>query len=439
MAQESEALFPGGVTHDGRAASPFPLSYTRADKAEKVDLDGNVVIDYWMGNGALMLGHNPPAVTSAIAAQIGNGTHFGGGHPYEIQWAKQIVELVPSAEQVRFVASGTAATLLALRIARAKTGRTRIARFEGHFHGWNDWMAVGNRYPFDRPSSGGIPPSVQSEIIVLPNDDFSAAEAALADRDVAGIILEPGGGTQGRVPLANTMLSGLRELCDATDTTLIFDEVVSGFRVDPGGVQRQTGITPDITTLAKIAAGGLPGGAVCGATEYMEVLSFSQPAGRQRIAHPGTFNANPLTAVAGTAMLREIEDGEPLDRAAGSARILRDGLNELIRVAGIAGCAYGDRSIVHVLLGEAGERLKISGGDPTELSPRGALAINPDLLSGWRTACMYHGLDLMGPTMMVSSVHTGEVVEESLSRFERVFDTLGRCAELPIRVERIAA
>ena len=147
-AETSSQLLPGGVAHDGRATTPFPLLIASAAGPYKHDLDGNELIDYWMGHGALMLGHSPPAVVDAVATQCRLGTHYGASHIAEVRWAQRIVDLVPSAERVRFVASGTEATLMALRLSRAATGRTRICRFEGHFHGWHDWVVLGNRHPF---------------------------------------------------------------------------------------------------------------------------------------------------------------------------------------------------------------------------------------------------------------------------------------------------
>jgi glutamate-1-semialdehyde 2,1-aminomutase len=359
-----------------------------------------------------------------VTDQLNKGTHYGANHVAEVRWAQRIVDLVPSAERVRFVASGTEATLMALRVARAATGRSLICRFEGHFHGWHDWVALGNRYPFDRPSSGGIPPSVTAEITVLPNNDVAAAARALAQRDVAAVILEPGGGTQGRVPIAAEFLRALRALTTESGTVLIFDEVVSGFRIAPGGVQERTGVIPDLTALAKIVAGGMPGGAVCGRAALMDVLAFSPPPGTTRVAHPGTFNANPLSAVAGTVMLEEIADGQALDAAATRADQLRLGLNALLDDTGLSGWAYGDRSIVHLLLGEAGVRARQAAVCGESLEPRELLALDPTLSGSLRTACLFHGLDLMGPTMMVSSVHDRAVIAESLARFRAVFATL---------------
>jgi glutamate-1-semialdehyde 2,1-aminomutase len=432
-AQTSRDLLPGGVAHDGRAAAPFPLFIDSAAGPRKHDVDGHDLIDYWMGHGALMLGHNHPAIVTAVATQLACGTHYGANHVAEVRWAQRIVDLVPSAERVRFVASGTEATLMALRVARAATGRSRICRFEGHFHGWHDWVSVGNRYPFDQPSSGGVPPSVTAEITVLPNNDIAAATRTLGQRDVAAVILEPGGGTQGRVPIDSAFLHALRELTSETGTVLIFDEVVSGFRVAPGGIQERTGVIPDVTALAKIVAGGLPGGAVCGRAALMDVLAFTPPPGATRVAHPGTFNANPLSAVAGSAILAAIADGTALETAADQAGLLRSGLNTLLVEAGISGWAYGNRSIIHLLLGEAGSHARQAVAEGRQLDAREVLALDPTLASALRTACLFHGLDLMGPTMMVSSVHDRAVIAESLERFRAVFDTLRKLSLLEAR------
>ena len=426
-AQAAAHLLPEGITHDGRAAAPFPLFIEEARGACKRDVDGHEIIDYWMGHGALMLGHNPEPVVAALARQLARGTHFGGSHPAEVRWAQRIIDLVPSAERVRFVASGTEATLLALRLARAATERSRVIRFEGHFHGWHDWAVLGNRAPFQQPSSGGVPPSVAAEIIVLPANDSDALGRALAAGDVAAVILEPGGGTQGRTPVTRAFLHTLRDLTRRAGAVLIFDEVVTGFRCSPGGVQAISGVTPDLTALAKIVAGGLPGGAVCGRADLMDLLSFAPQAGRQRVAHPGTFNANPLSAAAGAAMLAAIADGAPLAAAAASAATLRVRLNELLAELSLPGFAYGDHAIVHLLLGPPGETLRQAGGDTTRLSARELLGSDPAVTAGLRTACLYHGLDLMGPTLMISSAHTAPVIAETVSRFGEVFRTLVDC------------
>jgi glutamate-1-semialdehyde 2,1-aminomutase len=424
LSMAAEAAMAGGVAHDGRATAPFPLFVEAARGAKKWTADGHELIDYWMGHGALMLGHGHPDVTAAVTAQVDKGTHYGASHEAEVRWAHKIIEMVPSAELVRFVASRTEATHLALRLARAATGRSRICRFEGHFHGWHDWVVLGNRAPFDRPSSAGISPAVCNEITVLANNDADGLHEVLSGRDVAAVILEPGGGTQGRIPLSPVFLRDVRSLTEQHGTVLIFDEVVTGFRVAPGGVQERSGVTPDLTTLAKIVAGGLPGGAVCGRREIMDMLSLTPPAGVIRVAHPGTFNANPLSATAGVAMLDAVADGSVLDAAALSAAALREGINRLLLESRLPGWAYGERSIVHLLLGPAGRKARETDGDVTRLLPTELLAADPIVSRTFRTACLFHGLDLMGPTMMVSSVHEPTEIAESLARFERAFTTL---------------
>lgn len=423
-ASAAARVLAGGVTHDGRAATPFPLVVERAQGARKRSIDGHDLIDFWMGHGALLLGHGHPAIESAVAAQLEKGTHYGASHRMEAAWAQKIIELVPSADLVRFVASGTEATHMALRLARAATGRAHIVRFEGHFHGWHDWVVLGNRAPFDRPSSAGVSPAVRDEITVLPNNDAEALRQTLASGDVAAVILEPGGGTQGRIPLDDGFLRDVRTLTARCGTVLVFDEVVTGFRIARGGVQQESGVVPDLTTLAKIVAGGLPGGAVCGKREVMELLSFSTPTGGMRVAHPGTFNANPLSAAAGDAMLTEVSTGTAVEDAAAHAAVLRNEINGLLGVAGIAGYAYGEGSIVHVLLGPVGAQVRAASGKLDAIPAAALLAADPVLSLAFRTACLFHGLDLMGPTLMVATVHDTREIDEALARFAQVFATL---------------
>src|SRR5262249_20337297 len=224
--------------------------------------------------------------------------HPGACHELESRWAELVIRLVPSAEMVRFTSSGTEASLLALRVARAATGRNKIVKFGGHFHGWHDQIAVGSDPPFERPDTAGLagePP------IVLPVDERALGQA-LAGRDVAAVMLEPSGAAWATVPMPDGFLAAARKLADDTGTLLIFDEVVSGFRWAPGGIQQTSGVLPDLTVLGKVLAGGMPGGAVCGRADLMQLLA-GPAAGSRRVAHPGTHNAHPLAAAAGVATL----------------------------------------------------------------------------------------------------------------------------------------
>ncbi len=402
--ERASAVFPSAINHDSRHMAPFPLTFVRAAGGVKWDLDAHETVDLVMGHGSLVLGHGHPAVVEAVREQAGRGTHLGGSNDLEAECAEAIVAMVPSAERVRFVGSGTEATLLALRVARAATGRDTIVRFQGHFHGWHDTVVFGNRAPFDRPTSAGVPESTFGHVRVLAPNDSVALEAALAERDVAAVILEPGGGTIGKVPADPAWIRALSAATRATGTVLVFDEVVTGFRASPGGVQAAIGVTPDLTTLAKALCGGLPGGALVGRADLMGVLAFGD--GRGKVAHPGTFNANPLSLAACRAVLPVLASGAPQAAATRSAERLRASWNEAFGRAGVDGCAYGEDSTVHLHL-----------GDPTPTADArlaGAAAAATRL----RARLLYHGVDLLGPHGWLSSAHTEAQLERAVTALE---------------------
>lgn len=286
--------FPSGVTHDGRYMQPFSVAIDHAEGAYKWDIDGQRLIDYWQGHGALLLGHSHPALVAAVQQQIGRGTHYGANHALEIRWAEAIKGCFPHIERLRFTSSGTEATLLALRLARAYTRKPTIIRFTGHFHGWHDLLA--------QDAAGKVLPGVleklTSELLILP-PSLTTLEQILAERDdLAALVLEPSGASYGTQPLPDDFLRQVRKLTAERNILLICDEVVTGFRVAPGGVQERAGVTADLTALAKIVAGGLPGGAIGGRAEILEQIAFGDDAWNAtcKIEHQGTFNANPLQA-----------------------------------------------------------------------------------------------------------------------------------------------
>src|SRR5919108_1555384 len=341
--ERARQLFPDGVTHDNRRMQPFPIFVDRADGAHKWDADGRCYIDYWMGHGALLLGHNPPHVRDAVIEQAARGTHYGASHALEVSWAEWLCKLVPCAERVRFTASGTEATHMALRLARAYTGKRRVIKFAGHFHGWHEGLEVGVQTPYETvPEPGQMPEAVEAVALCPPND-IEAVRAVLAAGDVAAIILEPTGGHFGTVPVAPGFLQRLREEATRAGVVLIFDEVVTGFRVAPGGAQALFGVTPDLSTFAKILAGGLPGGAVAGRADVLAFLD-TEVSGHTKIHHPGTFNANPLSAAAGMAMLSSIADGAAIRFADEQAAKLRYGLNAILARERVAWKVYGKHS-----------------------------------------------------------------------------------------------
>jgi len=400
-------LLPGGVTHDVRLTAPFPVAVARAEGARKWDLDGHELICYAMGHGALLLGHCHPEVVSAVRAQAGKVFLPGASHELESDWTGLVIRLVPSAELVRFTASGTEATLLALRVARAATGRDRIVKLAGHFHGWHDQVALGADPPFDGPDTAGLPRAIADTVTVIPAD-AQALAAALAAGDVAAVIMEPSGAAWGTVPLPEGFLAAARQLTEAAGTLLVFDEVVTGFRWAPGGVQEVVGVRPDLTALGKILAGGMPAGAVCGRADL--IAHIGGPGyGPGRVAHPGTHNAHPVSAAAGITTLGLAASGELQAGADQTAASLREGLNAAFAEAGVAGCAYGNSSTFHLLFGHTTpdglEVGTLKGGVPGELSP----ALHCAMLS--RGVHLFHGSGFL------SSAHGDREVEQTVAAF----------------------
>jgi glutamate-1-semialdehyde 2,1-aminomutase len=411
--ERARRVIPGGITHDGRHLTPFPLYIERAAGPRKWDVDGREYIDYWMGHGALFLGHSHPALVEAVQRQIARGTHYGACHELEVEWAEWITRLIPSAELVRFTMSGTEATHLALRLARAYTGRPKVLKFTGHFHGWHDGVSAGVNPPFDVPMSAGIPGGVLGEVLLAPPNDIDAVEQLLASRsDIGTVILEPSGGQAGVFPIDPGFLKDLRQLTQDRGTVLIFDEVITGFRYAPGGAQEYYGVTPDMTTLAKIVAGGLPGAAVCGRRDILGLMAFGDDAEwnrSKRVAQNGTYNSNPIVAAAGIAMLSQIADGKHHERANALGAEMRSAFNDVFRKAGAPMVAYGDVSIVHISL---------DGPAPTpgKSAPK---AKNSALVHKWRCALILHGVDMSQNHGWVSAVHTDREIEETVQAVGR--------------------
>ena len=338
----AQKLFPNGVTHVGRYLQPHALFVSRAAGSHKWDVDGNEYVDYFGGHGALILGHNHPAVVEAVEAQLARGSHYGASHELELEWAELIQRMIPSAQRVRFTSSGTEATMLALRVARAYTGKPMVARFAGHFHGWHDQVAFAGEVP------PGILPELAQRTLLCPPDAIEPVRKICESRDdIAAVILEPTGATFGQIPLPPQFLAELRELTARRGIVLIFDEVITGFRCSPGGAQGFYGITPDLTTLAKIVAGGYPGAALAGRADLLAVMGYrgsQMPA----VVQQGTFNANPMSAAAGIAALRLVCNTDVLSKANQTAATIRSEMNAVIRRCGLPWCAYGEFSGFHI-------------------------------------------------------------------------------------------
>jgi glutamate-1-semialdehyde 2,1-aminomutase len=422
--EQARDIFPNGVTHDLRYLEPFPVYIDRAQGAAKWDVDGHQLIDYWSGHGALLLGHSHPDVVAAVQRQMGRATHPGGCHELEIEWGQWVQRLVPSAERVRFVSSGTEATLMALRLVRIHTGRPCVLKFAGHFHGWNDFLIPAADPPFDGSPVPGVPSEVACATVVVPPNDPDAVERALRSDDrIGGVILEPTGGHFGQVPVRGDFLRALRDLTTRHGRLLIFDEVITGFRVHPRGAQGHYGVTPDLTTLAKILAGGLPGGCVAGRADLLAPLEFRP--GKPKMKHPGTFNANPLSAAAGTTTLRIVASGEPSRRANEMGRLLRQRLNALFASRGATWVAYGEFSGFKLLTDYDGPRPASDdfipyGGALEKLEGRK----NTGLVHAFRRGMLLHGVDLPGLGGMTTAAHTEAEVERTVAAVAATLDEL---------------
>ncbi len=425
-------VLPSGVTHDTRYLQPHPIFVERAQGSRKWDVDGNEYVDYFGGHGALMLGHNHPVVTEAVREQLERGTHYGASHELELEWAELVVRMVPCAEKVRFTSSGTEATMLALRIARAYTERRKILRFDSHFHGWHDQVAFGSPATSADELPSGITRGMAENIALCPPNDMDAAEALLDSGEIAAVIFEPTGATFGRVPTADGVPHKLRQLTARTGTLLIFDEVITGFRVARGGAQEVYGVTPDLAVMAKSMAGGFPGGAVVGRADVMDMLTMkdAQWNARRRIAHQGTFNANPISAAAGLAQLKMIAEGDVIEHANANGEQLRRLLAEVSAEEGSNAVVYGTYSGFHFFCDDEDRVVTCEAIYNGEV-PYGVLkgGIPGALISDFRAGMLAAGVDLVPwPGGLISAVHTDEDLEQTAAAFRQVLRQLEKAA-----------
>ncbi|MEJ2513155.1 MAG: aspartate aminotransferase family protein [Anaerolineales bacterium] len=316
--QQNRTVMPAGVGSLFRLADPFPMVIKKAKGARVWDADGNEYLDFMLGFSVMILGNAPDEVQEALIEALPGGTHYGQCHEHEYEFAKLFCDMVPGVDKVAFCNSGTEATMYALRLARATTGRPLIAKFEGGYHGTHDLLAVslgrphpdpGRFGPIENPTaipeSPGLAEGAWKDTIVLPLNHPAAFEKILeyAPR-LAGVIIEPVQGAGGTIPASKEFLSELRRITREIGAFLIFDEVITGFRLAPGGAQEFYGITPDVSTYGKVAGGGLPFGALGGTTEAMRLTEYDVTPNPILVA--GTFNGNPMVTAAGSAVLQRI-------------------------------------------------------------------------------------------------------------------------------------
>ncbi len=405
----AQAVIPGGVNspvRSFRSVGGEPFFVDRGEGAHLYDTRGRRYVDYVLSWGPLILGHAHPVVTEALGQQLDRGTSYGAPTEAEVELAERIVRLVPTVEMVRLVNSGTEATMTALRLARATTGRPLVLKFTGCYHGHADafLVAAGSGVAtLGLPDSPGVSETVAAETLVLPFNDLAAVETLFGARgnDISSVFVEPVVGNSGLIPPVEGFLEGLRTITERHGTLLVFDEVMTGFRVALGGAQERYGIEPDLTTLGKVIGGGLPVGAFGGRRDLMEQIAPAGP-----VYQAGTLSGNPLATAAGNAQLRYLDEEDPFDDLARAAERLSGGVVSALAEAGIpaTGCSVGSMWGVFFSQESIHSFEEAQGADL-------------DTFRAFHRACLHRGVFLAPSPFeagFVSTAHTSDVIDETL-------------------------
>lgn len=417
MYERAKKVIPAGVTRELRFFEPYPFYVRKALGSRVYDVDGNEYLDYWMGHAALVLGHMHPVIVDAVREQIELGFHFGYAHEWEVEFAEEVISAVPGIEMVRFVNSGTEANIHAIRLARAYTGRIKIAKIEGGWHGVCDPLDAAVRPPYEEPESAGISPAVGQEVVAIPYNDIEAAEKAAKSEELAAIIVEPV--LRGAIPAEREYLKGLREICDRTGTILIFDEVITGFRMALGGGQEYYGVMPDITTLGKAAGGGeFPIGVFGGRRDIMELMDHTKRGHKSEyVKQGGTYSGNPLVMRAGVAAIREYKKEYVYNHINKLGEKLMRELDDLIGRFNVNASVTGVGSMV---------KLHFVGKPPKNA---GEAASRKEEEKRYFSHLLYQGILAMTPSsprFFISLPHTEEDVERTVIATEGYFKTINK-------------
>lgn len=410
MISEASQVLPGGVNSNFRIGmKPTPLVFERGEGPYLFDVDGNRMIDYYLGMGPMILGHNPVPVIEAVRKQLDTGILFAGQTEIEHEAARLVCEMVPSAEKVRFSCAGSEVVQAAWRLARAHTGRSTIVKFEGHYHGWLDsvlWSVAPPPEEYGQPEAPvPIPASTGQDVLagkntdVLPWNDLELVRQRLERGDVAAVIMEPAMCNTSTIFPAEGYLEGVREACTETHTLLIFDEVITGFRVAPGGAQSLFGVTPDLTTMGKAIANGFPLSCIAGRADLMDLFVTGG------VMHGGTYNGQPATMAALIATLTELGKPETFEALTTQGNRLKDGIAQALSDAGIQARVEGFPQVFHVGFG--------IGGPVTDY--RSSLQTDKERYIRFTEALHYQGVRaLERGAWFMSSAHTSDVVDATV-------------------------
>ncbi len=409
--EEAKKVLVGGVNSPVRAMRPYPFFTARGEGCRLYDIDNRSYIDYCLAYGPLILGHAYPKVVRAIEEQVEKGTVYGTPTEIEVKFAKKIAAHVPSAEVVRFVNTGTEATMAAIRLARGVTGRKKIVKFEGAFHGAHDCVLVkagSGATTHGTPNSLGIPEETTKNTLLAPFNDEKAVEKILErEKEIAAVILEPVMGNAGCIMPKEGYLQFLREITQENNVLLIFDEVITGYRLSLGGAQKYYNVTPDVTTLGKIIGGGLPIGAIAASREIMEQLS---PVGR--VYQAGTFNGNPLSMAAGYAAVSKLENGRVYKKLEKLGSNIREGLKKICEELKIKAKVYGAASMF---------QMYFTGREVVDY--REALQANAEFFLKFQRELLERGI-FLPPSQyecnFISYAHSEREINETLQKVEEV-------------------
>lgn len=410
---ESKKFLPGGVDSPVRAIKPYPFFAESAKGSKITDVDGNSYIDYCLAYGPMVLGHSNPDVIAEVEKQLVKGSAYGVPTEKEIELAKLVVKKVPCADMVRFVNSGTEATMSAIRLARAAKSRNKIIKFEGAYHGAHDYVLVkSGSGAAGLPDSPGVPEETTKNTLLIPfNDEAAVSEIIKNNEDsIAAIILEPIMGNVGFIPPKDGFLEFLRKITAENDIILIFDEVITGFRIAEGGAQEYFGVTPDLVTFGKILGGGFPIGAIAGKKEFMEMMA---PSGN--VYQAGTFNGNPISITAGLTTLKQL-DSSFYTEMSSKGDSLRRGIDNILE----------DHNLNYQVAG-LGSMFQIYLTDKTVLNYDDAKTSDTDKFNNYFRTLLNEGV-FIPPSQFeccfISKMHNEEDIQQTLNVIDNALKTI---------------